>query len=644
MESGITAATKDMEGLEVYIRGAIPLDLSEKLTQSIENITLNSTNIELALSGALFGQGSRGKAISPTGSLDDLKKGGLINVIPNGFLLLHNDIIKLAGDSSETSEGGSSKGTTSFLSDFVKGFAGAAGVAAGAAAALALFNGGSGPSDSLREVIDAVDADMHPEDYIEDPEVIETKRKAVLGYLKMYYAGQIASLAGEAIGNTAASAITSLVEGTFGKLINFIKGKEDSPEATSLEAIVNELDRSLGLEDLGLAEGGEHREMVVKEKRIATVAYLTAYYVGQVTSAIGKGAAGAVADTVSELVGGTLNKLYKKLTGQDVEASSLEAFVKTLDGSMTLEELGLAAGGEHREAVVKEKRLATVAYLTAYYTGQVTSAMGKAVAGAIGDTVAELVGGTLRKLFNKLKGDDADTNSLEGFVKVLDKEMSLDELGLSAGGENRDKITKVQTNAVVEYLKAYYAAQTDSLIGKNMGASVGESAAEAVKGFFTGLFGKKKDSENSDPFLTSVQTIIDNVGATITPERFTYDKNASIKAAVDESVAGYVKVFLDEEKKALIESIDSANLKEAARAALSKLNVDLTPLASLAFSATSPESNVTINSTYNDSALLSKIDSVIDTLVGLASVLQNSSGSIIINNTTPVEDEFRMAR
>ena len=234
-ENGVTAPTKDMQGIEVYVRESIPLDLSDRALADIQRISTNALLIDSELSGALFGIGDKGKAPSITGNVDELKKGGLVSVIPNGFLMLHNDLQSLSSPKGEKEESGGSGGKLSFLSDFVKGFAGAAGVAAGAAAALALFNGGEGTSESLRGVVEELDADISADDYKDDPEVAAVKREAVLGYLKMYYTSQTASLAGEAIGNTLSSAVTSFVTNIAGDLFNAILGREDNPSATSFE-------------------------------------------------------------------------------------------------------------------------------------------------------------------------------------------------------------------------------------------------------------------------------------------------------------------------------------------------------------------------------------------------------------------------
>ena len=95
-ENGVTAPTKDMQGIEVYVKNSIPLDLSDNVLDRIDSIGVNTLLVDSELEGALFGTGARGKAPSITGNVDDLKKGGLVSVIPNGFLLLHNDLQKLS--------------------------------------------------------------------------------------------------------------------------------------------------------------------------------------------------------------------------------------------------------------------------------------------------------------------------------------------------------------------------------------------------------------------------------------------------------------------------------------------------------------------------------------------------------------------
>ena len=126
-ENGVTTPTRDMQGIEVYVKNSIPLDLSDNVLDRIDGIGVNTLLVDSELEGALFGTGAKGKASSVTSNIDDLKKGGLVSVIPNGFLLLHNDLQKLNGTEVSEEKGDSSSSKLSFLSDFVKGFAGAAG-------------------------------------------------------------------------------------------------------------------------------------------------------------------------------------------------------------------------------------------------------------------------------------------------------------------------------------------------------------------------------------------------------------------------------------------------------------------------------------------------------------------------------------
>ena len=816
-ENGVTTPTKDMQGIEVYVKNSIPLDLSDKALSEISNIGVKTLLVDSELEGALFGTGAKGKAPSITGNVEDLKKGGLVGVIPNGFLLLHNDLQKLSGSEVSGEEGSSSSSKIDFLGDFVKGFAGAAGVAAGAAAAMALFNSGTGTSESLQGVISEIDSDLNADDYKDDPEVLSVKREAVLGYLKMYYTSQTASLAGEAVGSAVSSAVTTFAKDTLNSLFSFLTGAEDSPAATSLESIANTLDSSMGIEELGLGEGGEYRESVASEKRKATAAYLAAYYVGQVANLVATDAASTFSDVAGELVGGTLRKIYEKIKGKEENATSLESFASELDRSMTMEELGLAEGGDHREVVVKEKRIATATYLATYYASQIANLAATTTASTMSDTASELVGGTLRKIYEKLTGREENATSLESFASTLDSSLTMEELGLSEGGayreevveekrkatksylsafyasqvgnlyankaadaasdavaglvtgiftklfsrkadkddsvssletfvteldtsmtmedlglakggayreevveekrktvsaylksyyadqaaaaieslgstdgivtglitktlgslfgkakdsdtasslielvnqldadmsagelglekggKNRSSITDVQAEAVVSYLKAYYTSQVDSLLDNFDSSSLGTSAAATVTSFFSGLFGKKEDT-STDPFLTSLVEIIDNIGSSIDVSKFTYENNVAIREAVDDSVSEYLTAFLDKEKDALIDSIDSRSLKKAAKDALSGLSLDLKPLASLAFTTPTISSDTATSPVYDDRNILRKMDEVISSIETLSEVLNNTSGNVtVVNNTKsyPIEDEF----
>ena len=501
--------SKGAQGTETSIRGSAPLDLGEKTLADIQAIGDAALLIDSELSGALFGEGDKGKAPSVTGNVDDVKKGGLVSVIPNGFLMLHNDLAAFGSSGAEKDENEGSGGKLSFLSDFVKGFAGAAGVAAGAAAALALFNGGKSTSESLSGVIEDLDADISADDYKDDPEVAAIKREAVLGYLRMYYTSQTASLAGDAVGNALSSAVTSFVTGVAGDLFDALLGREDDPAATSLEAIATTLDSSISMDELGLSEGGEYRELVVAEKRKATASYLAAYYIGQIANLAATDAASTFSDVAGELVGGTLRKIYEKLKGKEEDATSLESFVSVLDSSMTMDELGIAEGGEHREVVLAEKRVAAVAYLAAYYAGQIGNLATTDAASTFSDVAGELVGGTLRKIYEKLKGKEEDATSLESFVSSLDSSMTMDELGFSEGGANRETVLKVKRQATTAYLSAYYNGQILGLAGKDIADTTSSFAVDLVKGTISKIFGKRKDKEEDAISLEALATSLD---------------------------------------------------------------------------------------------------------------------------------------
>lgn len=508
-ENGVTAPTKDIQGIEAYIKGSIPLDLSDSSLASIRQINDSALLIDSELSGALFGVGEKGKAPSVTGNVDELKKGGLVSVIPNGFLLLHNDLQALSSPKGGEKESTDSGGKLSFLSDFVKGFAGAAGVAAGAAAAMALFGGGKNTSDSLQGVVEDLDADISADDYKDDPEVAATKRAAVLGYLKMYYNSQIASLAGETVGNAASSAVTSFVTGVVGDLFNALLGREDDPSATSLEYIATTLDSTMTMDELGLSDGGEYREVVVSQKREAVASYLATYYGSQIASLAANEAASTLSDVASELVGGTLRKIFDKIKGKEENPTSLGSFVSTLDASMGMEELGIAEGGEHRDTVLKEKRVATAAYLAAYYAGQVANLAANEAAGTMSDFASELVGGTLRKIFDKVKGKEEEATSLGNFVSILDSSMTMEELGIAEGGDRREEVLKEKRKATAAYLSSYYSSQITNLKSNSTASSIGDFAAELVTGTLSKIFGKRKGKEEDSNSLASFVASLD---------------------------------------------------------------------------------------------------------------------------------------
>ena len=556
--------------------------------------------------------------------------------------------------------------------------------------------------------------------------VLKEKRIATATYLATYYASQVTSLVANEAAGTFSDFASEIVGGTIRKIYDKLKGKEEN--STSLSSFVSTLDSSMTMDELGLSEGGEHRELVLKEKRNATTAYLAAYYKGQTGNLKGTSLASTISDFAIDLVSNTLGRIFGKRKDKEEDVNSLGSFVSSLDSSMTMEDLGIAPGGAYREEVAEEKRKATKAYLTAYYSSQAPDSsmlasdervltltrntlaslfnldatedanslksfvveldksltmedLGLAAGGAYRDEVVEkkretvaayvdsyyssqlatvtadssnaLVDAvdTVKKTLQGLFSGSEDTSTLTDLVTQLDASISLEELGFNEGGANRSRVLGVQADAVTEYLKAYYSAQVTSLTKDLDSNMTGSSATSTVKSFFSGLFGKK--SETSDPFLESLRTITQNLGAEIDVSKFSYENNIAVRDAVDSSVAEYLTEFLSKEKDALIDSIDDTALRVAARDALAKVSLDLSPLASLslpkyniATEETSENEATSAATTYDDRNLLKKLDDVINNLEALLGAFQERPGNTTIisagGNSYSIDEEFRI--
>ena len=348
-------------------------------------------------------------------------------------------------------------------------------------------------------------------------------------------------------------------------------------------------------------------------------------------------------ERVLTLTRNTLASLFSLDATED--ANSLKSFVVELDKSLTMEDLGLAAGGAYRDEVVEKKRETVAAYVDSYYSSQlatVTADSSNALVDAV-DTVKK----TLQGLFS----GSEDTSTLTDLVTQLDASISLEELGFNEGGANRSRVLGVQADAVTEYLKAYYSAQITSLTKDLDSNMAGSLATSTVKSFFSGLFGKK--SETSDPFLESLRTITQNLGAEIDVSKFSYENNIAVRDAVDSSVAEYLTEFLSKEKDALIDSIDDTALRVAARDALAKVSLDLSPLASLslpkyniATEETSENEATSAATTYDDRNLLKKLDDVINNLEALLGAFQERPGNTTIisagGNSYSIDEEFKI--
>ena len=331
------------------------------------------------------------------------------------------------------------------------------------------------------------------------------------------------------------------------KIYDKLRDKEE--EATSLGTFVSTLDSSMTMEELGIAEGGDHREDVLKEKRKATASYLSTYYGSQIAGLASNAAASTISDFASDLVKGTISKIFGKRKDKEDDANSLGSFVSVLDSSMTMEDLGIAPGGKYREEIAEEKRKATKSYLSTFYASQTPNPS------MISSD--ERVIGLTRSILSDLYDTDTTggATSLRSFVANLDSSMTMEDLGLAPGGAYREEAVEEKRKTVAAYISTYYADQLAAVTTAS--SSVVSDAVNLVKGTLQGLF---KGFENTSDTST-LTTLVSQLDSSIDLEELGLNKGGANRAIVTsvqaDAVTEYLRAYYSTQIDSLAKEMDS---------------------------------------------------------------------------------------
>ena len=231
------------------------------------------------------------------------------------------------------------------------------------------------------------------------------------------------------------------------------------------------MDKSLTIEDLGLASGGAYREGVVEEKRKTVAAYIDSYYASQL-DAVTKDTSNLVTDAI-DVVKNTLQGIFK---GSD-ETSSLISLVAQLDSDISLDELGFNRGGANRDRVIGVQADAVAEYLKAYYLSQVSSLTKDLTSNAVGSSVTSTVKSFFSGLFDKKSAStDPFLESLKKITQNLGTEMDVSKFSYSNNTAVRDAID----SSVGEYLTELLSKEKDALIDSIDSRALKAAAKEAL--------------------------------------------------------------------------------------------------------------------------------------------------------------------
>lgn len=458
----------------------------------------------------------------------------LEDIIPNGFMLLHNDLQLIIENLSKSKSGGFGTALSAGAIGGVVGSA-ASGLISG------LFSGlGDKSKDHLAQIADELNMDLTADDFRGIPEVEQVQKESFINYLKMYYMEQIAAMAGQAVGSFASSAVITFFEDTLNALFGaFNKDKE--PELPGkLESIAIELDKDLTLEYV--SSDSELMEQVRTEQKKAVLNYIKVYYAEQVAGMTGKTVGSFVGGIFSGLIEGTIGTLVNIFTGRKEEATSLAKIAEELTNSIQV------ADYASNEEVLEVQKNAIVNYLKVYYAAQIaeltTDTIGSTISGALSSTITGLISGVIGGVFGIFAGNDKEQSSKLGEIaEELTANMK------SSDYINDDGVKEAQRNAVVSYLKVYYASQVAELgaegVGTTIGTAISTTITTAAKGIINGIFsifGGEKEAESSTQ-TSKLQDIVKSLDNNLKAEDYADD--SAILDIQKQAIISYVKLYYD---------------------------------------------------------------------------------------------------
>lgn len=458
----------------------------------------------------------------------------LEDIIPNGFMLLHNDLQLLIENLSKSKGGGFGTALSAGAIGGVVGSA-ASGLISG------LFSGlGDKSKDRLAQIAEELNMDLTADDFRGIPEVEQVQKESFINYLKMYYMEQIAAMAGQAVGSFASSAVITFFEDTLNALFGaFNKDKE--PELPGkLESIAIELDKDLTLEYV--SSDSELMEQVRTEQKKAVLNYIKVYYAEQVAGMAGKTAGSFVGGIFSGLIEGTIGTLVNIFTGRKEEPESLAKIAEELTNSIKVSDY------VSNEEVLEVQKNAIVNYLKVYYAAQIaeltTDTIGSTISGALSSTITGLISGVIGGVFGIFAGNDKEQSSKLGEIaEELTANMK------SSDYINDDEVKEAQRNAVVSYLKVYYASQVAELgaegVGTTIGTAISTTITTAAKGIISGIFsifGGEKEAESSTQ-TSKLQDIVKSLDNNL--KAGDYVDDSAILDIQKQAIISYVKLYYD---------------------------------------------------------------------------------------------------
>lgn len=639
--------TEDMKGIEVYVTNTSPIPVS---FEGMESILSNLKPFDTGTS-----QGPAPK-INLNPKAEDLIGLGnnLAAIIPTGFLLLHNDLVKYlgaedGGSSIPTMSAGKAAGIGSMVGGFVGGALGG------------LFTGlmGDATTNHMNDIIDELNQDLTADDFRGNEEVKQAQVEGFIAYLKAYYTQQRNALliegTGSSVGTAIAGAVTSFLSGTIGKLFN----KEDNETPNKLGEIAEEL--TTGLDKTPFLPGGELYDDVKEVQNKAVMNYLKAYYAMQISEMTAQGAGntvgnflgGALSGILTGLFEGTIGNLLDRFelnkTAQDEYAASLESIVVELQNYINIDDY------VDDPDILSVQREAISNYLQAYYAIQIQSLIDNNTDGFFTSLAKDLGSAPIAFLTSLLgigEGSSLNNSLMDAIEQIASQPIDVSNI------IGNNELNQAQKDSILELYNNLLAKSAAALVDEfNAGAygdrkkwwditvisdeiktkvsvPINNTVLDTIEKLATTTLSNSQISQlQSQARLIMEETIKEGYGGFVSNsvnkilEQFSYNYNdiysKDFQDRIDNSVANLNSNVLDQINK-MVESNEGIDLN------VKSINMD-------------ESESFSVNSSYDDSNLVNKLDSLEATLITMVELLsainQNSlNPSIVVNGGNEADD------
>ena len=173
-------------------------------------------------------------------------------------------------------------------------------------------------ANSLSAIVTAIDKTLNASDYLDDPDVKDAQRNAVLKYLTVYYNAQISELAAEGIGSTVGAAIEGFVDSVSGIISGVFGLRDKESEKSHLQEVVDAITENISASDY------TSDESVLSLQKSTVLEYLRVYYNSQIEELQESSDKGWFADMLTGM-GEAIGGFFKGLFGKEEQSPFMAA-------------------------------------------------------------------------------------------------------------------------------------------------------------------------------------------------------------------------------------------------------------------------------------------------------------------------------